>query len=722
MGLATCSALAILASCPAKAQTCPETPPFLSIFIYNDTNPPRYIFTELEAGKSGDALNPGADIWMQAICKVPFSKTGENPYPQTITNRFYINPTTGIAPGQGVELKIPLFTQLKPTKDLNPKTPDQYAEWWQGENIEIYDSATNTPPTAYKQDYNGQLRPQQQPLKSEASEPVFWPTCTGIDKDKKPVACTLDFFTDGAGNLPKFDPSQLVEATLGAKQEPLRANNDDNPQYILDVRNVDFDVSYVNVAFSGAALGPYKNNQVGFVGTNRQPVIGTEGEPGFREQVKLFRTLKNWPTFISTTIGGNGPVQEAIFKLPSPLELMARLTGANPPTDLTKVPNPDQWPNSLWPAIASLKDHWEKYAVERGCPYPPKEGTFCEAILDVKNLFALNFANYEKLFDKKMCSGKAVAQTVNATLGHVYGWSPWIEAVPDTGTGCAAAINLLQNTPDSNGRQIYRDNNYALYSKVKLEFDKLQYGIFEDAKYDFDPWVEFIHGKELTEGQLKIPGAYAYSVDDAVGNIQAEGQGFIIDVGSLAHLENKEPAGPPINISFTLENPENGVEMKTYGVCGNKEENTKPVNPLFSSFVINANHPQDCPVYFTDSNGQEYTFTIDGPTTDLALIPTKDVKKSLDSWSSGTDTKPNPTIYNTTKLIKCTGNTNELSRHWCCTLLPPDKGIGQGRGTFAYSTPEDPPLAHQTNAYKVVTIPPHPVYNPKVDPACNFGK
>src|SRR5205823_10068286 len=93
MGLAGCSAAAIVAAtCPAKAQKCPAAPPLQSIFIYNDSA--RYIFAELEAGLSGTTKDPGSDVWMQAICKVPNSKTGMLTYPQTITNRFYINPTT----------------------------------------------------------------------------------------------------------------------------------------------------------------------------------------------------------------------------------------------------------------------------------------------------------------------------------------------------------------------------------------------------------------------------------------------------------------------------------------------------------------------------------------------------------------------------------------------------------------------------------------------------
>ena len=328
---------------PAEAQTCPAAPPLQSIFIYNDSA--RYIFAELEAGLSGTPKVPNSDIWMQAICKVPNSKIGTLTYPQTITNQFYINPTTGIPPGGWVEIKIPLFSQLAATVD--PTAQNQYAEWWQGENVEIYESATATPPAAYAQDYSGALRPKQKPLLSNAANPV-WPTCT--DQDKRP--CQLAFFTDQDGNLPKYDPSQLVEATLGAKQTPPIEN--DSPKYSLDVSNADFDVSYVNVAYIGAALGPYKNDQVGYVGTPLKP-IGNTQEPGFQIILKKFQELNNWPSFLSTTLNGQGaPVTKPIPKLPSPLELMARLTGANAPADLTPVPDPGNWPNSLWPAVQNF--------------------------------------------------------------------------------------------------------------------------------------------------------------------------------------------------------------------------------------------------------------------------------------------------------------------------------------------------------------------------------
>ena len=99
MGLGTCSVLAILAaSWPAKAQTFPTEPediPVQTIKIYNDstTDHPVWIFPELEVGL------PNPDQWIQMTCNIKQSQVKTLTYATTLTNRFYINGTTGIGPG-----------------------------------------------------------------------------------------------------------------------------------------------------------------------------------------------------------------------------------------------------------------------------------------------------------------------------------------------------------------------------------------------------------------------------------------------------------------------------------------------------------------------------------------------------------------------------------------------------------------------------------------------
>ena len=147
------------------------------------------------------------------------------------------------------------------------------------------------------------------------------------------------------------------------------------------------------------------------------------------------------------------------------------------------------------------------------------------------------------------CTGGAVAETADRTISHVYGWQPWTEAASGKeGEGCGPKANLLENTPGYGSE----DKTYAKYAKVKTEFDNLNYGGPSGtawnpaAPYVFNPWVTFIHGtppgtQDKAKGNLGMPGVYAYSVDDAVGNLNVYATGYIVDIGSTTHLENTEP-------------------------------------------------------------------------------------------------------------------------------------------------------------------------------------
>jgi hypothetical protein len=328
ISLAGCSLVAILvASSAAKAQTCPTgaAVPVQTIKIFNDTT--QYIFAELEVG-----LND-PDQWIQMACNITQTQANHGfNYATTLTNRFYINGANdGIPPGGSRVITLPLYTQLAASVD--PTQPNQYAEWWQGQNMQIFASTTNTAPAAYANSLSGKARPDQKKLASAAVGPT-WPTCTDQDNH----SCTLTFFTDDKGTLPKYGPSQLVEATLGATQVQKVVN--DSLATSLNTTQADFDVSYVNVAYIAAAMGPYKNNQSGYVGS---PLLISQFQPKLMNFEKKF----NWPTFID--LDGTG---KAIPKLPSTLELLARLSGANAPTDLPPVPS---WPTNVWPPIQQIR-------------------------------------------------------------------------------------------------------------------------------------------------------------------------------------------------------------------------------------------------------------------------------------------------------------------------------------------------------------------------------
>ena len=208
-----------------------------------------------------------------------------------------------------------------------------------------------------------------------------------------------------------------------------------------------------------------------------------------------------------------------------------------------------------------------------------------------------------------------------------------------------------------------------------------------------------IHGEKY----VNAPNVYAYSVDDAVGNIQAEAAGFIIDVASTNHLENQLPATPPVNINIGFGGPQ-PTQFTSYRICKNDPAHDKPVNSHFPSFIINANNPANCPIYFLDNKPrpQLYTFTITKPPPFTLFQNPADAE-----WSP-----------QTASWIDCGGNTGtppfqQSSKAWCCDKIAKN-------GVWAYSTPE-PHNVHQSETHNVVTnIPQQTTSNP--DMTCSEGK
>jgi hypothetical protein len=700
------AAAALAASCPAKAQTaCPDVPPNMTIKIFNDSKD-KWLFPELEVGLTGQ------DVWIQATCKVPNSQIPTHPYPTTLTNRFYVNPTTGIAPGESVFITLPLYTQLVAT--VNPTVANQYVEWWQGQNMQMFVSDSSTPPKALTEYYSGTAvgHTNQTTLTSQAQNPT-WPTCTGTS------ACTLAFKVDPNGTVGKNGPSQLIEATLGARQAQKVVN--DSPPNRLDVRNVDFDVSYVNVGFAPAAMGPVGNDQVGYVGSPMPFGSPTTPKTFQGALAQFLKDFPGWPRFVFTNADSS---TTTIQKLPSILELVSRFSGANAPTDLepTQVPGMTKsWPDSYWPPIQTLRTDFAKFS--KSCHHSPTAGTnptFCDALLDVNALIAANYNQYKALIANKTCAGTAVPNTSNAIISHVYSWAPWNENLVASSTCDPPTVNLLEKTPGywtcdvavpSGGTCPAAKVNYALYQKVKLEFDQLQYGTLPQQQFVFDPWVEFIHNPKY----LGIPGVYAYSVDDAVGNIQAEGTGYIVDFESLKNLENQFPAEPPINISLGFD-PADPNRFKSYRVCVNDLAHDKPVSDLNAAFIISARDPSQCPVYLIDrgynkSAPQTYTFKVTKPPP-FTLFTTKQVNAGVPAWNNSSNKD-----LNTTNIIDCSGNTStapfaQSSKSWCCNLK-------NSYGAWAYTKP-DPTSAHKTQVHTVSTYPALP-NSTTTDPSCSFG-
>jgi len=653
----------------AAAQIVPPTIPTMTIKIFND-DPDHYVFPVLGTGK-----HIPEDIWMQAIFQITRAQiaTGKFPYVTNSTYRIYIEPTNGIAPHDSVSITIPLYTQLVDPPD--PSLPDQYIDWWNGVTMQLFfDTAAQTP-RALADDLTN--RPDQKPVTNTVG-PL--PSCAR--------RCELQFVSDDA-DLPKADPSQLLEWTLGARVA--QSGDDPNsPPNTLDLQNVDFDVSYVNVGYGPAAMGPFQNNQVGYVGTP-QPVST------FQAALTAFQgAFPGWPQFIRTFPSAPSPVP--VPKLASPLEIFARLVGpdgtppAAPPPDLTQLDpaKGETWPTVVWAPIQALRTNWVTYAgavgQQGGCA-PTRNDDFCNAIVAIKKLMTANYNNYIRI----KCASSPITLTDDVMIAHVYGWAPFTEG------GCGPSDNLLQETP------LFKD----LYVNIKLMFDKLNYGLLQPAKYAFNPWVLLVHGDPAGQTFIGAPNAYAYSVDDAVGNIQADGTGIIIDIGDTKHLENPDLAKPPININYGIAGP-NNVSFTRYRVCRNDASAEKPVRPSFASFVINAANPEKCPIFFFDDKTppQAYTFTVTAPPPFFEPLP-----PAVPQWSR-----------NTAAIIDCSGNDpskdpsfQPSSQQWCCESL----AVG-GNGVWAFSE-KDPTNAHQLLINNVQVNPPQGTTTVPGN-ACNMGK
>ena len=246
---------------------------------------------------------------------------------------------------------------------------------------------------------------------SAASNPT-WPTCV----DQNNVACSLGqmaFFTDDKGTLPKYGPSQLVEATLGATQVQKVVN--DSLPIAFNATQADFDVSYVNVAYMAAAMGPYKNNQSGYVGS---PLLISQFQP----KLLAFQKKFNWPSFVD--LGRHkAPDCKIAVDIGAACETERRQR-ANRSNSGAVWPS---WPNNVWAPIQTIRTDWANYS--SSCQHGPQGfTTFCDAILDVRDLFNANFKQYQALFAAGTCNGKPVTQTPDRMIAHVYGWGPWTEA------------------------------------------------------------------------------------------------------------------------------------------------------------------------------------------------------------------------------------------------------------------------------------------------------
>ena len=548
------------------ASNAPGPVPNMTIKIYNNSATAN-IYPVLSVG-GGVPTSPVVDTWMQAwFGTKPLSCLGTNTYPRSHIYRMYITPTgTGIPAGGSVTITLPLYTPL--VAAIDPTKGGQLIDWWQGGGVRVFYSpkAQGMPPVALTRDYTvKKLRPDQKAVAAYGG--AGGPQCV-TDTGS---ACTLALFQDDS-ELPLGDPFQLQEYTLGAVDTS-------GVPYTLNSTNVDIDVSYVDAAFMPLLVEPYpnKNKAYGWIG------IDMDVDPFSATVQRYLANFKGWPQFIDNR-------GMPILKVPSAInifvanEVNQRL---DDPARADLTPYDPATPGS-WAPIVAMRDNWEKAS--------------SQDLMDVGTLFGANFANYSAQYTNPNngwgCNtGKypePIDNSLYQTLGHVYGWTPY-------NTYCAPGANQLYQTPGYYNPK--KPDDTSKYQAVKNTFDGLQYNYLTetDPNKVFDPYVDLIHGANYLNAQY----AYAFSVDDGVGNLQVDGAtGFYLAVGNANGLPNTNPLGTLVNITFGGGDTKLPVHFVKYGVCTDTPD--IKVNPKYTTFVMSADLITSCDISLEDNNGALY--------------------------------------------------------------------------------------------------------------------
>jgi hypothetical protein len=601
------------AATPASVNCTHGQTPTMTVEIYNDSKDFN-IYPVLFAGAPSDT-----DTWIQACFQLTDDQLESHPYPRANQYRMYINccasGENGIPPGGSAKITLPLYSPL--VDSIKPKLSAQLIDWWQGGGINFYRSPAEdtSPPAVLQQHWDGDQNGNEVKPKGNL------PTCNG---------CKLHFFNAPA-SIPNSDPQQLTEHTLGA--QPINPDHakPGEPARLWVPNNVDYDVSYVNYVYMPAVMEPYGN-----------PLIGYIGSPS---SIRGFNTaIGDWH---GSTLGADWPLYKdgsggvVSGKIPSALEIFLNTAAFDNTNVFTPAPS-----KSI--PISKMQSEWEVCVNQKGTD------PICPLIRSVTTLLEANYDNYQKTGledgttwkDVWQCTGQPVAKTDQLLLAHLYGWTPFLENCKNT------AANQLYNTPG------YADPKAPLnYEVVKADFDQLQYwvNVLKGEYGAFDPYVALVHGPDY----ISAPYTYAYSVDDAVGNMQTDGSGLIIAVGGLENLPNPDHATANVNFPFGYSSSyDGGINFTEYGRC-TKTPDTPTVS-YFTSFAVPEgieNTPSsvvNCTISMQDSRGRIYLYKLKGLPAQFPSnpFPTPEERRTVNS-----------------QLIDCTGNAGQVL-NWCQDIYP----------------------------------------------------
>jgi hypothetical protein len=167
--------------------------------------------------------------------------------------------------------------------------------------------------------------------------------------------------------------------------------------------------------------------------------------------------------------------------------------------------------------------------------------------------------------------------------------------------------------------------------------------------------VALVHGPDY----INAPYTYAYSVDDAVGNMQTDGTGLIIAVGGSDNLPNPDHATPNVNFPFGYSSSyDGGIHFTKYGRCTATPDT--PTVTYFTSFAVpegienTQRSVVNCTISMQDSKGRIYLFKLKGlpPSFPTNPFPTPEERMTVNR-----------------QFIDCAGDTGQVL-NWCQDIYP----------------------------------------------------
>jgi hypothetical protein len=523
-----------------------------------------------------------ADEWLQGAAQILDSQKATLTYGHKFVYRIYINPTVGIAPHGSVTLTLPLCSQL--AADPDPTKPDQYINWWNGGRVYLYGNlkSLGEPPPELVADFT---KDQANPV----SPKTPGPSCDGCKGVPNPPT-----IYKSATSLPANDPAQLTEYTLTGLDKGDKAKNPD-PTWKLIPKIVDYDISYVDHVYLPAAMGPVDNPDIGYIGSIQD--VGV-----FKQIMDSFLlNYAGWPRYLHPLS------QTPYLRIPGTYNAFAQYN----PMETTIITKPGA-------AITELGDLWTS------CITSPGSNQICHKIRTVNDFFLKNYDNYRQLIIDGQCKPPGgippADPPLKDLLKKVYGWVPWNEDC----TG-GAATNDLARDPD--------------FQKVHKTYIALQYS---KPLGTFNPYVNLVHGTDY----LDMPGSYAFSVDDDVGNMLVDGTGIIITVGGSAGLDNDVQYDKSKLVNVNLGDPEPLKDRplwSQYGFC--KGMPVRDINKgVLNLQITSVRFP--CVFGMTDQDGRTYTFTLASPPypSEFSRTPITDCtapsKQWCDDLKAKTETSP----------------------------------------------------------------------------------